>query len=102
MTLLQCVFSSNAPLTETFLKNQSSHKLVGKVYRRLSPCMEKKVDEAERDKVITFDAIVRKHDMKIMYVECGEDFVNLLFTFLAWEISGNNTMVIDQQMVVGL
>ncbi|EFH49285.1 hypothetical protein ARALYDRAFT_486966 [Arabidopsis lyrata subsp. lyrata] len=88
MTLLQCVFTSNTPLTDTFLKNQSSNT-VRKSYRKLE-------DEAEQDKVITFDAIVRKQDMKILYVECGEDFVDLLFTFLAiplestWEISGNN------------
>ncbi|CAL9228827.1 unnamed protein product [Arabidopsis halleri] len=90
LTLLQCVFSSNSPLTDTFLKNQSLHK------KRLSPCLEKNGDEAEQDKVITFDAIVRKQDMKILYVECGEDFVDLLLTFLAiplesiWEVSGNH------------
>lgn len=95
MTLLLCVFTSNAPLTDAFLKKQSSHT-VRKIYRKLSPCLENKGDEAEPDKVITFDAIVRKQDMKILYVECGEDFVDLLFTFLAiplestWELSGNN------------
>ncbi|XP_010424822.1 PREDICTED: uncharacterized protein LOC104709993 [Camelina sativa] len=95
MTLLQCLFTSSAPLTDTFLKNQSSH-VMRKIYRKPSPCMEDKGDKAEPDEVITFDAIVRRQDMKILYVECGEDFVDLLFTFLAiplestWEISGNN------------
>lgn len=37
VTLLQCVFSSNGNLTDTFLKNQK----VRKIYRRLSPCLEK-------------------------------------------------------------
>lgn len=31
----------------------------------------------------TLDSIVRKQDMKILYVECGEDFVDLLCSFLA-------------------
>ncbi|AED90303.1 putative protein [Arabidopsis thaliana] len=95
MTLMQCVFTSNTPLTDAFLKNQSSNT-VRKIYRKLS---DDKGDEAEPDKVITIDAIVRKQDMKILYVECGEDFVDLLFTFLAiplesiWEISGNSITI---------
>ncbi|VVB12885.1 unnamed protein product [Arabis nemorensis] len=95
LTFLQYVFSSNAPLTDTFLKNQKLRN----IYRRFSPSLEKNKDEAEPDKVITFDAIVRKQDMKIMFVECGEDFVNLLFTFLAipldstWEISNSSNNI---------
>lgn len=39
---------------------------------------------------------MQSQDMKLLYVECGEDFVDLLFTFLpipldsTWELSGNN------------
>lgn len=53
-------------------------------------------EEAETEKVLTLSAVIRKQDMKILFVDCGDDFVELLFSFLAvplecvWEISGNN------------
>ncbi|CAN6831151.1 unnamed protein product [Brassica oleracea] len=80
MTLLGCIFSSNAPLTDTFLSRQIPQGVM-KICETLSPDLERKIDESEE--VITFSAIVRKHDMKVLYVECAEDFVDLLFTFLA-------------------
>ncbi|CAG7891714.1 unnamed protein product [Brassica rapa] len=95
VTLLQCVFSSNAPLTETFLNNGSPQGLT-KSYETSRPCMEEKKDEAEPEKVLTINAVVRNQDMKILFVECGEDFVELLLSFLAvslesvLEISGNS------------
>jgi len=58
--------------------------------------LEKKEDEAEPEKVVTLKAFVRKQDMKILFVECGEEFVELLFSFIAvplesaWEISGSS------------
>lgn len=68
---------------------------VNNTHKVLSPCLEVKTDVAEPE--FTLDAIVRKQDMKILYLECGEDFVDLLFTFLAvpvefvLEISGKNS-----------
>lgn len=47
----------------------------------VTQCLETKTDASEPE--FTIDAIVRKQDMKILYVECGEDFVDLLFSFLA-------------------
>ncbi|KAL1200583.1 hypothetical protein V5N11_032981 [Cardamine amara subsp. amara] len=94
LTLLGCIFSSNTPLTDTFL-NKQNPQAVTRIYKSLSPCREKKEDETEPEKVVTLKAIVRKQDMKILFVECGEDFVELLFSFLAvplesvWEISGS-------------
>ncbi|KAL9278053.1 hypothetical protein AtEden1_Chr5g0082871 [Arabidopsis thaliana] len=79
LTLLECMFSSKAPLTNTFLNKQTFQgQGVTKVYETLSPCME-----TNGDTFLTLDVIVRKQDMEILYVECGEDFVDLLFTFLA-------------------
>ncbi|KAF8096435.1 LOW QUALITY PROTEIN: hypothetical protein N665_0308s0009 [Sinapis alba] len=68
-------------LTDTFL-NKQSPKRVMKTCNTPSVFMEQ-VIEAGPEEVITFSAIVRKHDMKVLYVECNEDFVDLLFTFLA-------------------
>ncbi|CAH2061370.1 unnamed protein product [Thlaspi arvense] len=92
MTLLQCIFSSNAPLTDTFLNKRSPRGLSTKTCETTSTYKERKTEE-----VITVSAIVRKHETKILHLECGEDFVDLLFTFLALplesvlEISGNSS-----------
>ncbi|CAH8355642.1 unnamed protein product [Eruca vesicaria subsp. sativa] len=71
---------------------------VTKSYETIRPCMESKKDEVEPEKVLllTINAVVRKKDMKILFVDCGDDFVELLLSFLAvplesvWEISGNS------------
>ncbi|XP_056859953.1 uncharacterized protein LOC108839358 [Raphanus sativus] len=95
LTLLQCVFSSNAPLTETFLNKGSALHGLTRSYEPLRPCMEKK-DEAEPEKVSAINAVVRKQDGKILFVESGDDFVELLLSFLAvqlesvLEISGDS------------
>ncbi|KAL1200584.1 hypothetical protein V5N11_032982 [Cardamine amara subsp. amara] len=97
LALLQCVFSSNTPLTDTFL-NKQSPQVVTRIYKSPSPCVKIEEEEAEPEKVITLNAIVRKFDKKILFVDCGEDFVELLFSFLATplesvlEISGNNNI----------
>ncbi|CAL9228821.1 unnamed protein product [Arabidopsis halleri] len=94
LTLLEYIFSSNAPLTDAFL-NKKTPQGVTKIYKSLSPCLEKKEDETEPEKVVTLKAFVRKQDMKILFIECGEEFVELLLSFLAvplesvWEISGS-------------
>ncbi|CAA7061801.1 unnamed protein product [Microthlaspi erraticum] len=93
MTLLQCIFSSNAPLTDALLKKQIPQGL--KTCQTPSPYTVRESDESEQ--VITLSVIMSKHDMKVLYVECGEDFVDLVFTFLAvplenvLQTSGNNS-----------
>ncbi|KAJ0228891.1 hypothetical protein HA466_0321010 [Hirschfeldia incana] len=96
--LLECLFTSDTPLTDTFLKKKGS----GGIKRILSPPASSGEEgwESKADQTITLNAYVRKKEGNIMYVECGEDFVDLLFTFLAiplesvWGfISGNgNTL----------
>ncbi|CAH8379405.1 unnamed protein product [Eruca vesicaria subsp. sativa] len=91
--LLKCLFTSDTPLTDTFLKKKSSCG----IKRMLSPppALSEEERESKADQTITVNAYVRKKEGNIMYVECGEDFVDLLFTFLAmplqsvWGISGN-------------
>ncbi|KAJ0230902.1 hypothetical protein HA466_0304390 [Hirschfeldia incana] len=82
MTLLECIFSSNAPLTDTFLNRQCLQGVM-KTCEAQSTDLGREIEASESEVVITFSAIVRKHDMKVLYVECGEDFVDLLFSFLA-------------------
>ncbi|KAL0648929.1 hypothetical protein Bca4012_047220 [Brassica carinata] len=98
-TLLECLFTSDTTLTDTFLKKKSSCGLK----RMLSPPAlsdeEKEERESKGDQTITLNAYVRKKEGNIMYVECGEDFVDLLFTFLAmplesvWGISGKGIIL---------
>ncbi|WZZ23362.1 hypothetical protein YC2023_124749 [Brassica napus] len=81
MCLLECVFSSNTPLTDALLEKQSPQDMTNMHKLSTPSCLETKTDVSESE--FTIDAIVRKQDMKILYVECGEDFVDLLFSFLA-------------------
>ncbi|CAA7061802.1 unnamed protein product [Microthlaspi erraticum] len=77
LDLLECIFFSN-----TLLKKQSpDDNDMKNIEKLLSPCVEAKTEVAEP--VFTLDAIVKKQDMKVLYVECGEDFVDLLCSFLA-------------------
>ncbi|VVB12886.1 unnamed protein product [Arabis nemorensis] len=95
LSLFECMFTSSTPLTDTFLKKQNQDDVKKNTHKVLSPFVEVKTDVAEPE--FTLDAIVRKQDMKILYLECGEEFVDLLFTFLAvplesvLEISGKNS-----------
>ncbi|EOA20523.1 hypothetical protein CARUB_v10000837mg [Capsella rubella] len=82
LTLLEYMFFSNTPLTSTFLKKQSPDNVYN-IHKLLSPGVKVKTDDEKPEFTFELDAIVRKQDMKILYVECGEDFVDLLFTFLA-------------------
>ncbi|KAL0715785.1 hypothetical protein Bca4012_065107 [Brassica carinata] len=94
LTLLECVFSSNIPLTDAFLRKQSSRNM-NLLNKPLSPALEEYKNEANSDR-LTLNVVVRKEDRKVLFFECREDFVNLLFTFLAvslefgLEASGDN------------
>ncbi|XP_010543245.1 PREDICTED: uncharacterized protein LOC104816225 [Tarenaya hassleriana] len=98
LTLLECLFSSDAPLTDTFLRKQSS-QCITRVHDVLAPGRQENADATETDQVVTLDVLFRKKDKKILYVECGEDFIDLLLTFLVvplesvWEISGSNLIL---------
>ncbi|CAA7061800.1 unnamed protein product [Microthlaspi erraticum] len=99
-TLLECLFTSESPLTDTFLRKKSSHGMK-RVHKTLSHASEEDGgQESKADQMITLNAYVRKKEGNIIYVECGEDFVDLLFTFLAmplesvWGISGGNGFIL--------
>ncbi|EFH60975.1 hypothetical protein ARALYDRAFT_478227 [Arabidopsis lyrata subsp. lyrata] len=65
-------------------------------YEEANPSLQGSGDGAGPGQTITFKAFVRKPDTKILCVECGADFIDLLFTFLAlplesvWDISGDS------------
>ncbi|KAG7581213.1 hypothetical protein ISN44_As08g009340 [Arabidopsis suecica] len=94
LTLLECLFTSDSPLTDTFLRKQSSLCLT----RSRIPLTPPTVQEsgAGPDQTITLKAFVKKGDSKILCVESGADFIDLIFTFLAlplesvWDISGDS------------
>ncbi|KAF2538875.1 hypothetical protein F2Q68_00023595 [Brassica cretica] len=68
-------------LLDIGLNEKQSTQDMTNMHKLPTPCLETKTDVSESE--FTIDAIVRKQDMKILYVECGEDFVDLLFSFLA-------------------
>lgn len=96
--MLECLFTSDTPLTDTFLKKKNSYG-VERIHKTLSPAFREDGEESKADQTITLNAYVRKKEGNIIYVECGEDFVDLLFTFLAmplesvWGISGNGIIL---------
>ncbi|XP_010464553.2 PREDICTED: uncharacterized protein LOC104745077 [Camelina sativa] len=92
-TLLECLFTSDSPLTDTFLRKQSSLCLT-RSRIPLTPTVQE--SGAGPEQTITLKAFVRKVDGKFLCVESGADFIDLVFTFLAlplgsvWDISGDN------------
>ncbi|KAG7600754.1 hypothetical protein ISN45_At05g000140 [Arabidopsis thaliana x Arabidopsis arenosa] len=97
-TLLVCLFTSDTPLTDTFLKKKSSHGM-NRIHKRPSPSLSEDREETKADQTIMLNAYVRKEEGNILYVECGDDFVDLLFSFLAmplesvWDISGRGIIL---------
>ncbi|XP_010543887.1 PREDICTED: uncharacterized protein LOC104816656 [Tarenaya hassleriana] len=86
MSLLECLFTSDTPLTDAFLRKQSSH-VVTKTYQMPAPVgLGNGGEAAESDPAITLNVCVRKQDNKFLYFECGDDFVDLLFTFLGMTV----------------
>ncbi|KAF8080292.1 hypothetical protein N665_0959s0022 [Sinapis alba] len=89
LTLLGCLFTSDAPLTDTFLRNHCM-EMKPKV---LTPLVQESRVAGEVNDVTTLKVYVRKSDKVILYAECREEFVDFLFTFLviplgfAWELS---------------
>lgn len=96
--MLECLFTSDTPLTDTFLKKKSSYGME-RIHKTLSPASGVDGEESKADQTITLNAYVRKKEGNIIYVECGDDFVDLLYTFLAmplesvWGISGNGIIL---------
>ncbi|VVA96957.1 unnamed protein product [Arabis nemorensis] len=93
LTLLECVFTLDSPLTDTFLRKRSSLRMT-RTCIPLSPTVQE--SGAGPDQSIKLKAFVRKLDGKILCVECGADFIDLLLTFLvlplesAWKFCGDS------------
>ncbi|CAH8391366.1 unnamed protein product [Eruca vesicaria subsp. sativa] len=92
LTLLGCLFTSEAPLTDTFLRK----RCIARKSKVLTPLVQETRVAGEVNDVLTLKVYVRKSDNTILYAECREDFVDFLFTFLviplefAWELSVDN------------
>ncbi|CAE5963134.1 unnamed protein product [Arabidopsis arenosa] len=99
LTLLDCVFTSDTPLTDAFLRKQSSRsRNMNKLHKTLtSPALQEN-SKATKSDLLTFNVVYRKQDKKVIYFEGCEDFVNLLFQFLVvslefvLETSGDNAV----------
>ncbi|XP_019085470.1 PREDICTED: uncharacterized protein LOC104710872 [Camelina sativa] len=89
LTLLGCMFTSESPLTDTFLRKNC----MSKKHKMFTPLVQEMKVAGNADELISLKVYVRKTDRLILYAECREDFVDFLFTFLAiplefaWEFS---------------
>ncbi|KAG7653379.1 hypothetical protein ISN44_As01g006550 [Arabidopsis suecica] len=96
ISLLHCLFSSETPFTDVFLKKQISCGMTRLHDMPTLPVQDGGEAEAGSDGVLSLTVFVRKPDMKVLYAEGGQDFVDLLFIFLAiplesvLEITGGN------------
>ncbi|CAA0381802.1 unnamed protein product [Arabidopsis thaliana] len=89
LTLLGCLFTSEAPLTDTFLRKHC----MSRKRKMLTPLVQESSVAGAADNLLTLKVYVRKTDRAVLYAECREEFVDFLFTFLAipiefaWELS---------------
>ncbi|XP_013595164.1 PREDICTED: uncharacterized protein LOC106303444 [Brassica oleracea var. oleracea] len=94
LALLECLFSSDTPLTDVFLMKRSSC-IITRTHNMpnlaVPACGKTKPNELP-----SVTVFVRKQDKKVLYAESGQEFVDLLLSFLAvpleslWKISGAN------------
>ncbi|CDY38798.1 BnaA07g28700D [Brassica napus] len=95
VSLLGCLFTSEAPLTSVFLKKTCMTSM--RMHEMLSPPKLKK-GNANPGGACSVKVFVRKIDSKIIYAECNEDFIDSLLTFLvhplemACSLSNDNTI----------
>ncbi|XP_010418865.1 PREDICTED: uncharacterized protein LOC104704481 [Camelina sativa] len=75
MTLIECLFNSDTPLTDTFLRGNC----VSRKQKFWAPLVQESIVAGPQ----TLKVFVRKVDRVILYAECREEFVDFLFSFLA-------------------
>ncbi|KAF8102247.1 hypothetical protein N665_0199s0022, partial [Sinapis alba] len=96
VTLLGCLFTSEAPLTCTFLRKTCMTSKM--MHEMLSPPAMKK-ENVNPGRVCFVKVFVRKVDGEIIYAECNEDFTDSLLSFLvqplemACSLSNDNTIL---------
>ncbi|CAA7047999.1 unnamed protein product [Microthlaspi erraticum] len=78
MTLLRSIFTSETPLTTTFFPFQSSSYPSKRAFKPSTTQYDQVLGQ-----VLSLKVYLSKHDKgKVVYVECGEGFIDLLCTFL--------------------
>ncbi|CAL2263810.1 unnamed protein product [Prunus armeniaca] len=81
LNLLMCSLVSRTPLTETLLKNKPIRKLSNDNQGiNIEPQIV--VDATDPEGNLSIKLILSKSKKMVCYAEVGEDFVNLLFSFL--------------------
>lgn len=90
--MLGCLFTSEAPLTDIFLRK---HCVMTRKRKILTPLVQESRVAGE-DGCLTLKVLIKKLDMENLYAEWREYFVDFLFSFLAislefaWELSIDN------------
>lgn len=79
-------------MTDTFLRKYCTTRK----RKALTPLVQENVVAGDVDKFVTIKVYSRKTNKMVLYAECREDFIDLLFSFLAillefsWELSVDN------------
>lgn len=94
MALMQCILSSDTPLTDVFLMERRSCAIT-----KTHNMPNLAVQGVTGGKSISVSVLTRKLDGNVLYVESGKDFVDFLFTLLvlplhsAWELPGSDIVL---------
>ncbi|CAN6915579.1 unnamed protein product [Brassica oleracea] len=94
LALLECLFSSDTPLTDVFLMKRSSC-IITRTHNMPNLAVPA-CGKTKQNELPSVTVFVRKQDKKVLYAESGQEFVDLLLIFLAvpleslWKISGAN------------
>ncbi|XVE79480.1 hypothetical protein DITRI_Ditri14bG0062400 [Diplodiscus trichospermus] len=82
LKLLKCSLVSKTPLTEVLLQNNPAPKPSEEDFEQESPKRPKLEATSNRDGKIVVKLMISKSKQVVCYAEAGEDFVDLLFSFL--------------------
>ncbi|XP_077225220.1 uncharacterized protein LOC143858451 [Tasmannia lanceolata] len=81
LDLLKCLLVSKTPLSDVFLSKRETTYMVKVEQRDISPSQVGRV-VGSGDKKISVKLMLSKSNDKVVYAEAGDDFIDLLFSFL--------------------
>lgn len=104
LSLLHCLFTSESPLTDFLLKNDTTPApmptppapMPTPPVKRGGMASASAFDIDPKAECLSLSVAVNKRDNKVLFAECGDQFVDLLIMFLAiplssaWNITGKN------------
>ncbi|XP_077225396.1 uncharacterized protein LOC143858597 [Tasmannia lanceolata] len=81
LDLLKCFFVSKTPLSDVFLSKRETTDAIRVGQRDTAPAQMGR-DTGSGEKKMKVKLLLNKSNDKVLYAEAGEDFIDLLFSFL--------------------